>query len=66
MAELPSKQVLEEARTMAVLKGRAVYVYRQKDGWHVGEELKDIPGDAYILAIRPDTDDDEIINFGGC
>lgn len=62
----PSDTLIDKARELANLKGRSIYLFKQHDEWHISEELGTIASEQEILEIKPDVNNQEIDNTGGC
>jgi len=57
--EPPPEKLLQEARIIAHLMGKTVYLYNRTGNWQIGEGLQEIPGCACIQLIKPDTGDNK-------
>lgn len=62
----PPERLVARAQAEARAAGRAVYLFREPDGWKVTRRLSEIPGGAASLEVPPAPEDPEKGNTGGC
>jgi hypothetical protein len=62
----PPDSIVEKAQARAAAEGRAIYLYRDGEGWKLTRRLGKVPGGAGSLEIAPRPGDPERGNTGGC
>jgi|GEM_PF-2140731 len=62
----PPSDVLLAAQRGARASGRALYLYCDGDAWMTTAKLHEVPAGVAALEIRPDPDNPDLNNTGGC
>lgn len=62
----PPKDVLRAAQRRARSLGRALYLYRAERAWRTTAKLHEVPSGATTLEVRPDPENPDLNNTGGC
>lgn len=62
----PPRDVLLAAQRDARASGRALYLYSDGGAWTTTAKLHEVPAGVAALEIRPDPENPDLNNTGGC